>query len=302
MLDELSRRVRTVLRPRRRALALLRIRAVWRGYRRERDLLAREHYELTICAIFREEAPNLDEWVRFHEGVGVSKFYLYNNFSTDNFREVLAPYVARGLVDLVDWPVSLGKVAAYADCVRRRADEARWIALIDVDEFLFSPVQTDIRPILRGYADMPGLLVHSPFFGANGHAERPAGPLVRAFTRRAPLSLWRVKTIVNPRFVRSVDVHRSEYIRGEALGTDRRRLGDTKAPVLDRLRLNHYWSRSFADLEIKIARGDASTPKRRDRAWHYNFEAGLNDEEDQSILPVADAILARPTHQDRRAD
>ena len=116
---------------------------------------------------------------------------------------------------------------------------------------------------------MPGLLVHSPFFGANGHAERPAGPLVRAFTRRAPLSQWRVKTIVNPRFLRSVDVHRSEYIRGEALGTD---------------------------LEIKIARGDASTPKRRDRAWHYSFEAGLNDEEDRSILPVADAILARPIH------
>ena len=116
MLDELSRRVRTILRPRRRALALLRIRAVWRSYRRERQLLAREHHELTICAIFREEAPNLDEWIRFHEGVGVSKFYFYNNFSTDNFRDVLTPYVARGLVDLVDWPVSLG---GQGECAQR---------------------------------------------------------------------------------------------------------------------------------------------------------------------------------------
>ena len=44
-------------------------------------------HELAICAIFREEAPFLEEWLTFHSGVGVTHFYLYNNYSTDNFRE-----------------------------------------------------------------------------------------------------------------------------------------------------------------------------------------------------------------------
>src|SRR6185437_4229751 len=47
-------------------------------------------YPLAVCAIFREEAPFLDEWIAFHHGIGVRHFYLYNNFSSDHFRQVLA--------------------------------------------------------------------------------------------------------------------------------------------------------------------------------------------------------------------
>jgi hypothetical protein len=36
-----------------------------------------------VVAIFREEAPFLDEWLRFHDSVGVGHFNLYNNFSTE---------------------------------------------------------------------------------------------------------------------------------------------------------------------------------------------------------------------------
>jgi hypothetical protein len=59
---------------------------------------------------------------------------------------------------------------------------------------------------------------------------------------------------------------------------------------MDLLRINHYWSRSIADLETKIARGDASTPTPRDRDWHLAFERKLNEVEDDAILAVARAI------------
>ncbi len=42
----------------------------------------RTEHELAICATFREEAPFLDEWISFHIGIGVTHFFLYNNFST----------------------------------------------------------------------------------------------------------------------------------------------------------------------------------------------------------------------------
>lgn len=259
---------------------------------RVRDRLLRaDAHALAICAIFREEALFLDDWIHFHHGVGVTHFYLYDNFSTDHFRDVLAPWIARGIVTLRHWPVEVGQLPAYRHCVRHHRQQARWIAFIDVDEFLFSPQQTDVRPLLARYEDLPGLQVYSPYFGAAGQYERPAAPVPLAFTRRAPLTRFTAKTIANPRWVYAIrNVHTFKYWSGEALGTDRRPLRK-EAPCLDVLRLNHYWSRSLSDLETKIGRGDASTATRRDHSWHFAFEQTLNAEEDRSILPVARQVL-----------
>ena len=38
---------------------------------------------LAICAVYRNEAPYLREWIEFHRLVGVERFFLYNNRSTD---------------------------------------------------------------------------------------------------------------------------------------------------------------------------------------------------------------------------
>lgn len=34
---------------------------------------------LPICAIFKEEAPYLPEWIEFHRLMGVERFFLYDN-------------------------------------------------------------------------------------------------------------------------------------------------------------------------------------------------------------------------------
>ena len=250
-------------------------------------------HELAICAIFREEAPFLDEWLTFHSGIGVTHFFLYNNYSTDDFRTVLAPWIARGQVTLHDWPRAVGQLRAYRHCVRHHRRRARWIAFIDVDEFLFSPQTTDIRPVLRQYDDVPGVLVWGMFFGASGHEQRPAEPLTEAFVRRASATVMRSgKTIANPRMIYAMrSPHVFKFTTGEAVDTNRRpqRVGQD-APVFDVLRYNHYWSRSLEDLQTKVGRGDASTPQARDLAWHLQFEAQLNAEEDRTIVPIATAI------------
>ena len=60
-------------------------------------------YQLALCAIFKNEAPYLKEWIEFHKLVGVEHFYLYNNESDDNYLEVLKPYLETNQVDLIDW-------------------------------------------------------------------------------------------------------------------------------------------------------------------------------------------------------
>lgn len=273
--------------------AILRRPLAWRARLRDRLHADAAPYNLAICAIFREEAPFLKEWIEFHRGVGVTHFYLYNNFSTDDYASVLAPFIRDGLVTLIDWPVPVGQVSAYAHCVAHHWKDARWLAFIDIDEFLFSPHRLDIRDILERYRDLPGLHVWQAFFGTSGHQERPVGPLLEAYTLRGPLTQTTAKTIVNPRMVRKPDVHVSKYWAGESLDTARRPVAKGIEPVLDVLRINHYWSRSMADMMQKIRRGDASTPEPRRLEFHLDFESRLNAERDESILEVGRAIRAQ---------
>src|SRR5690242_4063175 len=59
---------------------------------------------LAVCGIFKDEAPYLAEWIAFHQAVGVDPFFLYDNASTDEWRRVLAPALARGDVEVIPWP------------------------------------------------------------------------------------------------------------------------------------------------------------------------------------------------------
>ena len=50
-------------------------------------------YTVAVCAIFKNESVFLKEWLEYHLLIGVEHFYLYNNFSEDNYQDILAPYL-----------------------------------------------------------------------------------------------------------------------------------------------------------------------------------------------------------------
>jgi hypothetical protein len=62
---------------------------------------------LSASTIYRDAASYLAEWIEFHRLMGVERFFLYDNGSTDGHRDVLAPYE------------SGHPVATVADAVRR---------------------------------------------------------------------------------------------------------------------------------------------------------------------------------------
>lgn len=51
-----------------------------------------------VCLRFRDEARFLEEWIEYYLAAGVDHFLLYNNFSIDNYQQVLRPYQDRGRV------------------------------------------------------------------------------------------------------------------------------------------------------------------------------------------------------------
>src|SRR5262249_59468593 len=126
------------------------VRARW-----PRPLGTRPPIGLAICAIFRDEARYLAEWVSFHRIQGVERFYLYDNRSTDDWRSQLAPEIAAGGVEVQDWPLVPGQGPAATDCIGRHRSGTRWIAFIDIDEFLFSPTGRPLPEVLRRFRSHP---------------------------------------------------------------------------------------------------------------------------------------------------
>ncbi|MDE7072074.1 MAG: glycosyltransferase family 92 protein, partial [Bacteroidales bacterium] len=108
--------------------------------RRIRKNTGSPRYYLAVCAIAKDEGPYFKEWLEWHRGMGVEKFYIYNNESTDCTRQVLEPYIASGLVEYRYFPGYRRQLAAYDDCLENYRFDTRWLAFIDLDEFVV-PVQ-----------------------------------------------------------------------------------------------------------------------------------------------------------------
>ena len=127
---------------------------------------------LAVCAIFRDEAPYLAEWVAFHRLQGVERFWLYDNLSRDDWRSALEPY--SDIVEVIPWPEEPGQDSAYSDCLKRHRSDARWIAFLDLDEFLFSPTERSLVEVLPEFERHPAVVVNWRMYGTNGH-EAPTG-------------------------------------------------------------------------------------------------------------------------------
>jgi hypothetical protein len=162
--------------------------------------------KFAICTAFKNEAPYLDEWIRFHRHQGVDHFFLYNNFSADDFTTALAPHM--DYVTVIDWPVSFkegGQLRAMLHAVESTGESYRWLAIIDVDEFLFGVTQPLAEELKREpYSTVDQILVNTINYGSSSISHLPSGSLLKHLVHRAPL-WWprnsQRKCIVNPRAV-----------------------------------------------------------------------------------------------------
>ena len=253
---------------------------------------------LSIAAIYRNEAPYLREWIEFHRLVGVERFFLYDNESSDHHMEVLGPYIDEGIVAWEAFPGFPPQLACFQHCIETRRHDARWIAFIDADEFLFSPTGRPVPEILREYEQYPGVAVNCAVFGTSGHQTPPPGLVIENYTRRLGLERNRnkvVKAIVDPsRVLRpGKSPHYFIYEGGVRAVDERRRKvrGErSDSPSFERLRINHYFTRSQEERERKLARLRPDTGEPKTRAGVERRDPKLNEEPDDMILRHAPAL------------
>jgi hypothetical protein len=270
-----------------------------------RDAPARRAY-LSICAIYRDEADYLAEWIAFHRLVGVERFFLYNNNSVDAHADVLESFISDGIVTVHDWPQFPGQTGAYEHCLRNHGHETRWMAFIDLDEFLFSPTYAPLPAVLVDYETYPAVVVHWATFGTSGHRTKQPGLVIETYVRRAReedgVNLF-FKSIVDP--ARTIaplgdNPHVFSYTAGYAVDEDTRPVPRGAGGVLpvcfSRLRLNHYLTKSEEQWREKLAKPLACNGEPRKNSFVAKWQVDLNEVVDETItayVPALTEMLAK---------
>lgn len=266
---------------------------------------------ISVCTFFQNEAPYLKEWIEFHRLIGVEHFYLFNNDSTDNYLDVLQPYISEGIVELMDWP-SLDKkgswlqdqVKAYNYCIQKSVGVTTWLAIIDVDEFIVPVQKATLVKFLKDFDRKPqvgGIKINFQLYGTSFLPSLPQDKLmIESLTYKAPTDYHSptfpnntvIKSIVRPEAIQEYKIHsgtyKSGYMTFPSGGYDR----FLKPVQVDQIRLNHYWTRAddfFYD--VKIGRRTRFT--KEDKQQIEQKRDDLNQVEDKIIFKYVPQLRAR---------
>lgn len=245
-------------------------------------------YNVSVCAIFRNEALYLKEWIEFHKIVGVDHFYIYNNFSDDNYKEVLWPYVEDGTVDLMEWPYEQGQMKAYQDCLTKYSGQTKWIGFIDLDEFVVPVKYDSIYEFLSKFEkSRPSVLIYWKLFGTSGKLDRDRDTLLtEEFTSCWPKYDTVGKCFFNTKYEYEYDGKYNTDMHafwGKCNGAflppvnfeDRMVVGDRNIVHTDDfpIQINHYFTKTYQEYLEKVSRGDAFfSLNPRNEAYFYRHD------------------------------
>jgi O-antigen biosynthesis protein len=225
---------------------------------------------IAVCTAFRDEGLDLMEWVAYHRFIGVDHFVLYDNESSDDGTSILLTGPFKDYVTVVPMAGRPVQRPAFKHFMELYASNWDWVAFIDIDEFIH-PIDADaIKDLLPRYDEFSAVLLHWLTFGPNGHDKRPDGLVTENYTRRVPDD-----DPVN-RHVKSLV--RTSYLIGLL---ETAHVFETKGPICnsrgepasrepiqqnvchDVICINHYYTKSREDWDLKQRRGRPDVPELR---------------------------------------
>lgn len=226
-------------------------------------------YKVSVCAIFKNEAKYLKEWLEYHKIVGVEHFFMYNNNSEDDYLNVLTPYIKDGTVTLIDWQKNQAQMEAYEDCIEKYALSTEWLGFLDIDEFVVPKKDNDVYSFLKNFSNRPAVMIYWKVFGTSGKIIRDERiPVTEDFT-----VCWNKYVNIGKCFFNT----KYNFAKNAAEGLHhsfKTRIGGMTVPPVnlfdkvafeDRhivktddfpIQINHYFTKSFNEYVEKKSKGD----------------------------------------------
>lgn len=157
---------------------------------------------VAICAIAKMENAYIREWVEHNKKLGFDRIYLYDNndINGERFDDVIKEYIMSGYVKIINIRgcVVTSKESelcgqqeiAYMNCYNRFGRYHKWIAFIDIDEFVmmddkFKNIKTFCNQ--RKFSKYAQIKLNWKCYGDNGLVYYEDIPVVERFTIPAPV-------------------------------------------------------------------------------------------------------------------
>ncbi|MBM3198620.1 MAG: hypothetical protein FJZ58_05130 [Chlamydiae bacterium] len=271
-------------------------------------------YTLSVCSIFKDEAPYFKEWLEYYKLLGVQHFRLYNNESTDNYLEVLQPYIDAGEVTLIDWPSDLAhlgrdewawytQLPACMDGIHHLQGVSEWVAILDLDEFIVPLEHNDLVSFLQDYKQYAGVLINWQNFGTSLQWEVPENKLMmEVLTLKAPVDSkynHPVKSIVRPE---RVDTNSKAWCphTWPYLSPEDKWIFPNKQPYqfgkveISKIRINHYVHKTEEYFYYsKVAKKERMEGCKLTQEYINDWKSSCNQEEDFTIARFIPALRER---------
>jgi uncharacterized protein (DUF934 family) len=264
---------------------------------------------IAICAVVKNEGPYLREWIAYYNLIGFDKFYICNNESEDDTKEILEQASSAGLCVYYDWPNQEGvrtQAAAYKYILNKHRNDAEWMFFCDPDEFLVLKKHDTIDMLLQDYPEATAIGFNWKIFGDSGRRFYEKALLMERFTYAAPEPFGPnhlIKTIARSADIITPGAHTHQLCDGALfIDTERRPLKPYPAGRQDTVthrvaQLNHYYTKSAEEYSWKLARGRVDLwrghkdfiPQTND---HFHFH-NRNDEVDTSALRLKEKMAEK---------
>tara|TARA_A100001391_G_scaffold39070_1_gene21629 strand:+ start:279 stop:1112 length:834 start_codon:yes stop_codon:yes gene_type:complete len=261
----------------------------------------RHKYYFSVAAMFKNESWTLKEWVEHYKLHGADHIYLVDDFSDDDYLPILQPYIDSGYVTLFKSDVEERFTGRQIHVTNKYflpiAKESKWIAQVDVDEFLYSPKVVNIKKILKKYEDYGRVITNWVWFNSNDFIEHPEGGIVNNFNKRAEYNarVWATlyshanpngqdepewQNLDAPKCIVNTDFGIEQFAVHDAFNSGQTINLSYKTNEEDpELLLNHYQLQSREYWEtVKMDRGDCNhwyTGNRR--GWHAFYSLDIGD-------------------------
>ena len=189
-------------------------------------------YYSSVLAVFKNESHIIEEWIEHYKSIGIEKIYLLNDLSTDDFLSKIQKYIDSKFVELKNVAVEDNDKQMvwrqrhlYNKYYGKILSETKWVAVLDLDEFLYSPINKNINEILKKYdnSSFQEIIVDWYLFGSSGYDEQPKS-VVESFVKRGEKvareysfsqdgyeACWRCKSFAKTQLMTSLCHHFNFY-------------------------------------------------------------------------------------------
>ena len=254
----------------------------------------------------KNERLYLDEWIKYHLGIGVDKIYIFEDVGSESHKDICCKYnnVECNSITSIYNDSDIETITAakknhldkfgcqikfFKDCLDYIRDNSNldWVAYIDTDEFITIENSNDsLSELVTQYNNYNLVILQWLNYNANGHITMPSGNVIDNYTTTCKLYTGRrmchyasCKLLFNLHKWDRDRVWCNMHVPAHLDGWCKTDFStNLDVPVYDKIYIRHYITKSFEEFCNKIfVRGQFCGSKNLSTFYNLNKDISRND-------------------------